>query len=348
MKARIVLRSILFAISLLLPSISFSEIYIEDVQKLEIHNKYHEVKRTSFVQIPFNLPENSQLTVSTHMHNRVYKDMSVYVCSEQGFLQFRAGVASDCKGINKGREDFTFNYSPSQAGIHYVVLDNTYANFMKKKATVKVEVQTMLGKDGKQKLHQLLSSFYKEAKDNFITPDFNMSYKKCGQANAFSTYAGGHVTVCSELFSELKKKKIVRALAGIIYHELGHTLLNVWGVPGWNNEETADEFAMVMLYKTGVQEMAIEWIEFFAENDPRMEAQNIVSNDVKHPLSIQRIRNIKRILQDPKPVMERWNNMLYPHMTDEALLKIQKNPQKYDDSKLAAKTLENRAMTRNF
>ena len=123
-----------------------------------------------------------------------------------------------------------------------------------------------------------------------------------------------------------------------------------WGLPGAGNEETADEFAMVMLYWGGVQEKAIDWIRYYALDDSTAQAAYMLKSGDRHPLSIQRIRNAKRILENPREVITRWNKLLYPHMTKQGLLKLLDTSPKYVDRPLmdhylnAASSSDNRTV----
>ncbi|MEQ8507313.1 MAG: hypothetical protein RIB80_18480 [Rhodospirillales bacterium] len=136
------------------------------------------------------------------------------------------------------------------------------------------------------------------------------------------------------------------ALSAIMYHELGHTLLNLWGLPGFDNEETVDEFAVVMLYLDGRQEYALEFMEYFEKNNPWIEARMIIERGGRHPISSQRIRNVRRILSNPGPVIERWNRLLYPHMTVAGLENVLKTAPRYADRALAEKLIAEKSARR--
>ena len=56
----------------------------------------------------------------------------------------------------------------------------------------------------------------------------------------------------------------------------------------------------------------------------------------------KRVRNIERILADPKPVVERWNRLLYPHLTDQTLREVIADPGRYHDPDMARAELADR------
>jgi hypothetical protein len=56
--------------------------------------------------------------------------------------------------------------------------------------------------------------------------------------------------------------------------------------------------------------------------------------------SVQRIRNIERILDHPEQVVSRWNSLLYPHFTDSGLRAVIDNPGRFHDRALAQNELK--------
>jgi len=133
------------------------------------------------------------------------------------------------------------------------------------------------------------------------------------------------------------------ALVGIFMHELGHALLNVCGMPGYDNEDIADEFAAAALLSSGKDDVGgqvlSEMITWFSEQDSRAQAVAILAAGDRHAPSIQRVRNLERIMADPSPVIARWNRVLYQHATAKALEKIVSSPGAHDDVELARSVL---------
>jgi hypothetical protein len=82
-----------------------------------------------------------------------------------------------------------------------------------------------------------LSKFYK-------LPKLKVSVIPCGTINAYSS---PDITLCSELISDLYEKDLTQALYPILLHEIAHSLLNIWNLPGYDNEDLADEFSAAIL-----------------------------------------------------------------------------------------------------
>jgi len=331
----------IFVMLLTTPYAKCSEINIDKTIKYVAFNKYVEVPAKQFgVYSLGQRTTGNSLLVEATPRNQLFKRLDVYICSSIDYKLLASGQQSNCRGLANQRVPFHFRFDIPHRETYYLILNNTISVMATKKADLKVTVTQQLQQEQIQTFKKMFGSFMQEIKSTFVAPDFNLNFQSCGLSNAFSTSQGGHITMCSELFYELALKGLKGAISGVMFHELGHTLLNLWGLPGWNNEETADEFALYMFYKNGVQEQAMDWISWLEEQNSTQQAINMLAYGDKHPLSIQRIRNAKAILNNPKPFMDRWNRLIYPHMTIKALTQITQNPQKYDDAVLAKSSLK--------
>ena len=337
-------------IALLIPALiglhqttNAAEINIDRTIKYVAFRQYVEVsaqKYGIYALGQYNLGDT--LLVEVSPMNQLFKRLDVYICSKSDYQFLLAGQPNGCRGLAQQRASFRFLFKVAKPEAHYLVLDNTISAMATKKANLKVTATKQLSPVEIRQYRGMFNSFMNEVENTFITPKFNLNFQPCGQPNAFSASQGGHITMCSELFYELATQNLVGAIGGVMFHELGHTLLNLWGLPGWNNEETADEFALYMFYRDGVQERALDWITWLSTQNSTQQAIVMIEYGDKHPLSIQRIRNAKAILNNPGPFMKRWNQLIYPHMTNQVLTKIVNNPQKYDEAKLAQKVLDRR------
>jgi hypothetical protein len=140
----------------------------------------------------------------------------------------------------------------------------------------------------------------------FVVPMFSVSVEPCGTSNAYST---PNVVICTELLSDLKDKDLFGALAFIELHEVAHTLLNLWSLPGFDNEDVADEFATVLLgHDPTSLDQYIKWLQ---RHDSTHEALVQLVNGDRHTLSIQRARNVKAASQNPQ-LVDRWDRLLAP------------------------------------
>jgi hypothetical protein len=142
---------------------------------------------------------------------------------------------------------------------------------------------------------------------DYDLPDINVSVKPCGTSDASSRR--NDVVICSELLAELHGRHLDGALSSILLHEVAHTLLNVWGLPGYENEELADEFAAVRERDSHGLAAFTGWL---GQQDSTSEALEQLLNGDRHPISIQRSRNIKAASENPQ-LLERWERLLSPH-----------------------------------
>lgn len=147
------------------------------------------------------------------------------------------------------------------------------------------------------------------ALDRFYTlPKLTITVAPCGSANAYSM---PDIVVCTELIADLTEKGVPNALHPILLHELAHSLLNLWGLPGYDNEDMADEFAAAFLAKWSQNAMA-DFIRWFEMQDAVGEAVAQLVNGGRHSLSIQRARNMRRALEQSDVIAARWGRLLVP------------------------------------
>lgn len=314
--------------------------YVADTMRLEVANEYVEAKagRIAYVDIGTS-PAGSVYEVQARAENAMYDDISVFICSERDLNLLLANRNSQCRGTNQQKGLIKFSVKAQQSGRYYLVVDNSYSVMVKKKVNAKVTLLTRMPGDLRREMEQGLNKASTSIQKMFVVDEFDFRIEPCGTKNAYSKNATGDITMCSELMFDLIKKQLPGAVEAILYHELGHSLLNLWGLPGWDNEETVDEFAMVMLYWGGSQEKVLDWIKYYAEHDSRAQAENMLKHGARHPLSVQRIRNAQRILKNPGEVISRWNKLLYPHMTQEGLQDLLNTSPKYVDRALMDKYL---------
>jgi hypothetical protein len=269
--------------------------------------------------------------------NTAYKDITACLfTNEAAAKSYQTGDA--CMGHKKANAPFNIVAEPfvedSQV---WLVLDNGFANVIAKKLNVVVAFQkewsdadvTMLRAE-LEKIHSRITATFKDS-------DFDLSLKSCGQQNAFSEKRTASITICQEMFADLAAKKNVGAMAGVMLHEYGHSLLNRWGEPGASEEDMADQFAAAMLLKGGDdgRQLLVQWIKFWEQHDSVAEANYVLKNGDTHSLSIQRARNLNQILIYPEDFIRRWNKMLYRHMTTAELDRVIQRPSKTDDLDLA-------------
>ena len=155
---------------------------------------------------------------------------------------------------------------------------------------------------------QMLDVPLKALDADYVLPEINVSVKPCGTSNASSARTA--VVICSELLAELRSRHLEGALRSIVLHEVAHTLLNMWGLPGYENEELADEFAAVRQRRD--PDGLAAFVQWLNQQDSTSEALEQLINGDRHPISIQRTRNIKAASGNPQ-LLERWERLLSPH-----------------------------------
>lgn len=333
-------------LGLLTSAQAFAGGYVADVLRFKVDDGHAEVQAGRFWFKPLPTFSDAELEVGITVHNKIYNDVDALVCTERELSLYRAGRPARCAGVNRGKGSFTFRAPAHSPERLYLVINNSFSLVVKKKVSFTVFVRDRIDQVKRRALEDGLAKGSAAVSMMFEVPEFDLRVEPCGQDNAYSNSRTGDITICSEMFMGMALGGQKGALSAIMFHEMGHTLLNLWGLPGYDNEETVDEFAVVMLYLQGKQEYAIEWIDWFEKHDSRQQALTKLYVDDRHPLSVQRIRNIRRILQNPGPVIARWNRLLYPRMTVAGLEEVQKLAPMYADRDLAKKLIADKASSR--
>jgi hypothetical protein len=290
------------------------------------------------------LAEGEAVAVQVDVTNDFYKDLSVYVVDAANMALARQNLPFQyVTGEIQKLAPFRIITTVAVGGPHYLVLDNRFAGFINKKVVYQLAFRKRLPDEEIAAIKNNFDKLHAGLKQAFEFKDFNIRIASCGEANAYSTTATGDVTLCTELFDEMSARPGV--MKAVFLHEMGHTLLNLWGYPNFANEDSADQFATIMLLKFGEtgKQALYEWIQWYAEQDSRAQAEHMLISGDTHSLSIQRIRNIQASIQDSADLMRRWNNILYPHMTDWALNAIVAKPASFDDAEAAKRELAKRA-----
>lgn len=278
-----------------------------------------------------------KLAIQIGARNAVFNDITACILTEDEARSYQP--KGSCRGRVKTMTPFLLQWQVELESKHFLVLDNSYANFIKKTVGVDVHYQKSLSLQEISSLRTPFENIRAGLASIFENADFNINIKPCGQSNAFSDHSTADITICSEIMSDLQRSP--GALAATVLHEYGHSLLNRWGEPGSSEEDMADQFATVTLLRGGDKgrEMLQQWIQFWAQKDSRAEAQYQLQRGDTHSLSIQRARNIQQAMNFPEELTRRWNKMLYRHMTREALQRTISQPRKADDIDLAQEAL---------
>ncbi len=126
---------------------------------------------------------------------------------------------------------------------------------------------------------------------------FPIQVRRRGAATAFVRNAG--IVLCAEYAKKLyetlgDKQRASGALLFTLFHEVGQVLLQQWQYPFHDNEEVADEFATAVMVMLNMKQRVLAKAEFFAANPSMSEILAKTFKDDRHPLSVQRARNIRR------------------------------------------------------
>lgn len=337
--------TILFAF---LTSPSNAEIIISPVMSIDATQQSYVIAPRTYTVVP--LPGRGSpldtYKISINADNAVYKDITAFLVDEANLNLFKQGQPYKGIGYQKAVAPFVIQGEAQTSGPHYLILDNSYASLISKKLRLTIEGKFPLDPAERKTIENGFAAMYANLKKLLIFPDFNIRIEPCGQVNAFSeTFGSGDVHYCTEMISLLAKTKNQGAFTAIFLHEVGHSLLGLWGIPGNNNEDIADEFSTYVLMSGGPSGYALldRSFEFWQNRDSMAEAMNMLKNGDRHSLSIQRIRNIKENMQRGETFIKRWNQLIYQHETSEALNKVINNPQHGDDVELARSILEQRS-----
>lgn len=291
--------------------------------------------------------EKLEITVAV---NSTFPDIGAYVCDESNLQKLINNQPFRCFGETKGYNTFTIEAERYSDQTHYLVFNNRYSLFTDKSIGTHIYVETEATDEYRQQFKTAIEDLLLGIHKTFNAPEFDINIAPCRTKNAFSTVKGGHITLCSELIFGTMLENNQGAFLSVLLHELGHTLLNLWGEPHYTNEKTADEFAIafLLMIPDNKGEAAIhDWIAWFKDNQYlEGEISAMLSGD-QHPLTAQRVAAIEQILLSRGDFQRRWANALYPHMTDKVLNEIISNPYDGANIKFAQEILSKRETQKN-
>jgi len=235
----------------------------------------------------------------------------------------------------KVQDKLFFSVSIPSSENYYLVIDNRQG---KQKVSFKIHLDASLdlsttkaissAKNGAL-INRQLSTLSTSLRKALIFNQLDIKLVKCGKPNAYSDETT--VYLCIEYVKKLRqqfsdKSKIQHVLFFTLMHEIGHVLLRQWDYPFYDNEEVADEFASVIFIMFNQRKIIETQAKVFANipSDPEYKVKQ--KKDSRHPISIQRARNLKRWLNDSS-LLKKWQSIFIPHMQTAFLKRIIKqNP----------------------
>ena len=254
------------------------------------------------------------------------------------------------------RDRFTFTVTVPATGNYHLVFDNSAGS-----RTVRIDavITGASGADadllqGGRRTEQEgdavvrdLSAIGSQLSSVFIFKSFPITVKGCGKPGAFNGSEG--IVICLELVKAISdtmgnKEKSATVLLFAAYHEIGQVLLSQWGYPFYDNEEIGDEFAAMLFVMLGQQERLSALTEYFLSHPASNELLAKALKDGRHPLSLERARNIVRFVNDTDR-LKRWQLIFVPHLQTAVLERQKKDPPSWADPALVKKELALRQHT---
>lgn len=333
------------AVLALAPSIATADVSVSsDFHRWAMKNQSVSVSAGNWVAYNLDVPIRGAITVDAEIQNNTFDDGSAYVCDETSYRRFQQGQSNNCLGMNRTRQRINFTVPASTPGTYYLILDNSFSMLNSKQYSVSVIVPDRMDPQVRRGLIDLLTAVNQHVQNTFQVPSFKLSVESCGQANAYSVRATGDIVLCSELLFSAGENQSVGMVIGTLFHEIGHSLLNLWGLPNFANEETVDEFATYILLQENDPSLLRDYIDYHERQNSWAQASQIIKQGGTHPLSAQRARNVRRNMQNAAEFSERWNRLIYSHMTDSSLVSVVRNPTRYSSVSIAQQVLRARGV----
>lgn len=254
--------------------------------------------------------------------------VDIFILNKTGYLNYPDVV----KPLFKGRsyDNLSFSVTIPESGNYFLVLDNKE---QKQSAELQLRIHAITAKSKtssgelSSQLQSDLSQISTKLNKLFIFDPFPINLQSCGKEGAFGNDKG--VVLCFEFVQKIQEsmpdtKKATDVLLFAIFHEICHVLLHQWDYPFFDNEELTDEFATALLIMLKQKDRLSASTEYFISNPSAQELMTKTLQSDRHPLSIQRARNIVDWMNDPTRIIK-WQRFLIPHMQTSTLQTLQKD-----------------------
>lgn len=275
------------------------------------------VEGSSYSYFTLALKAGAQVRIQIQVAGGLDSTIQTWLVDLNNFQLLKAGQEFNTwEGASPQiRQQGSYIFNAPATSIYYLVLDNR-SNLFGRDMTVRAERSVTAPNSRGALFRSVYEGRYEALKQAFIFPDFDIHVQSCGQSNAFSN---PNITMCTELFDDVQRKGVPAAELFIFYHEVGHSLLNLWHYPGYDNEDTADEFATAVLMMMDQQDVVLQAAQWWAANDSHAESGVKLLVDDRHSISIQRARNMLNWLGREDEIASRWMSILIPNLTDAVL-----------------------------
>jgi hypothetical protein len=203
-----------------------------------------------------------------------------------------------------------------QTGVYQLIVDNSEAWLLPRQVQLYVYSVSPTPTTEALGAEKTLDAAFGNVGKLFIFPSFKIQIRHCGMVNAFSN---PNITLCTELVESLQDQHLEQAISFVFFHELGHSMMRLWGLPLADNEDVADEFATVCMIMAKQQQPALQAAQWWAAQTSQQEALSKVWHDDRHTVSPQRARNVIHWLNQPDDLLQRWVRLMTPHLQTNAL-----------------------------
>lgn len=214
-------------------------------------------------------------------------------------------------------------FKAPQTGVYELVVDNSEAWLLPRQVQLYVYSVSPTPTAQTLEAEKTLDNAFGNVGKLFVFPSFKIRIQHCGVVNAFSN---PNITICTELVESLSDQHLEQAIGFVFFHELGHSMMRLWGLPLSDNEDVADEFATVCMILAKQQQPALQAAQWWASQNTQQEALSKLWIDDRHTVSPQRARNIIHWLNQPDDLLQRWVRLMTPHLQTNALQELMKDP----------------------
>lgn len=334
-------RWLLIVGALLLPFNTIASIRIESSRLLV--DERLEVAAGSYSYFELRLSGGTKLVTKFAVSGGFNNRLHVWLLDLHNYQLFQSGQRYSYHESSSGTVEHLAQYTFTipATGLYYLIFDNRHALMLSRTAHANVYAIERTPGPEHQKDSDLYDALYNQfLRRLFEFEEFDVTVRVCGMENAFSN---PNITMCRELIDRNESQGIAGANIFVFFHEVAHSLLKIWGYPLWDNEDVADEMATVLAVLIKKEELALQAAQWWASSGSRQEALSKMVIDDRHTISPQRARNIVNWLNRKGELLQRWQKIWVPHMTQEALIAMRDSHDEWVDKQLVLKALDGRA-----
>jgi hypothetical protein len=179
----------------------------------------------------------------------------------------------------------------------------------------------------------------------FDTGHLDILIVRCRSANAYATST--QILVCLEYVDQLRSElsgnneTYSTLMLFTLMHEVGHILLHSWHLPGRQDEEYIDEFAMVLMMMFNQTQKMDAVADYFDDKSAGTADSRMYPAGNHHPSYDLRAKNIRRWLKNPE-FAHNWQKYTVSHMRTAVLEDLLTRPRSWSDSELIREELQAR------